>query len=126
MNSHVSQSGEHPENNRDVALHAAVYELYVALKHAKDLVRVSGSRPKAIRRRLAAIEGYVDTLYTEARMKETELNDLTRIAAEIRRAYDQLLKDTEVAYQDGWKAGWDEALAYVQEAQRYLAARSGE
>lgn len=94
-----------------IALHEAVQELYTAIQQTKPMVGEQRSRPKAILRQLDAIQAHLDTIYTEASLQEIMLHDMTSIAYELRRAYDELSNDAETAYQDGWQA----ALKHVLE-----------
>lgn len=101
--------------DRAVALHEAVYKLYTAIKETKQMVGEERSRPRAILRQLQVLEASLDTIYTEACVQIIGRIDMTKIAQELQRAHDQLLDETETAYQDGWQAGWDEALSQVIE-----------
>lgn len=87
---------------RSVALHVAVHEMFAALKEVKRTVGEQRSRPKAILRQLEALETRLEAIYIEACVQQITLGDMTEIARELQHAYDQLLSDTEVAYQDGW------------------------
>ncbi len=106
MNNESSQA-----NERAIALHTAVQETYAAIRQAKRMVGEQRSRPKAILRQLDAIQAQLDTIYTEASLQEMALHDMTLIAYELRRAYDELSNDVETAYQDGWQA----ALKHILE-----------
>jgi len=103
MNSNNAQANEGTEEERAVAFCVAAYEAYTAINDAKRLARSQRSRPKAILRKLEDIEAHLDTIYAEARLRQTALQAMTRIAQELRREYDQLLDDTETAYNDGFQ-----------------------
>ena len=97
-------------DDRAVAFIVAVYEAYTALRKAKRLVRAGRSRPKAMLRLLDDIEAHFDTVYAEDRLQQTALEDVTKIAHELRQSYDQLSATADAAYQEGYQDALKEVL----------------
>ena len=93
-----------------LALIQALKATYAAIKQARRMVRQQGSVPTGIIRQLNDIETRLDAVYTEAGLQEMALHDMTLIAQELQRAYDQLVNDAETAYQDGWQDALKQAL----------------
>jgi hypothetical protein len=96
--------------DRAVALAIALKQTYAAIHQTKRLVREQGSRPAGIIRQLNDIQAQLDAVYTETGLQEMALHDVTLIAQELRRAYDELVNDAETAYQSGWHDALKQAL----------------
>ncbi|MHB8627849.1 MAG: hypothetical protein ACYDBJ_23655 [Aggregatilineales bacterium] len=105
MSKNTSQPTE-----RGLRLHVAVHELYAAIQQTKRMVGEQHSRPKAILSQLETIETRLDAIYVETSLQQTALYDMTAIAQELRRAYDEVVSDAEMAYQDGWHDALKQAL----------------
>jgi len=110
MNIDNLQSQRGTEEERAVAFCVAAYEAYTAIKSAKRMVRAGRTRPKTLLRHLEDIEAHLDTIYAEARLRQTALNDMTQFAQELLWAHDQLLIDTKTAYEDGWRDALKEVI----------------
>ena len=105
MNTEPTQASDHA-----LALIQALKATYAAIKQTRRMVRQQGSVPTGIIRQLNDIETRLDAVYTEAGLQEMALHDMTLIAYELRRAYDELSHDAETAYQDGWQDALKQAL----------------
>ena len=106
----MSSDNSQRESDRAVAFTVAVYEAYTAIQKAKRMARAGRARPKAMLRLIEDFETHLDTIYTEAGLRQTALQDVAKITQELGQAYDQVVNDAETAYGDGWQAGWEEAL----------------
>ena len=98
-------------NDRAVAFIVPVNEAYTAIRKAKHMItKVGRSRPKAMLRLLVDFEAHFDTVYAEDRLWQTALEDMTKIAYELRQAYDQLSSSSDAAYQEGYQDALKEVL----------------
>src|SRR5579863_1165687 len=98
-------------HDRMVAFTVAVYEVYTAIQRAKRMAAGSGHiRSKALLRLIEDIETHVDTIYTEAGLRQTAVEDITRITHELRQSYDQLSAFADTAYHAGYQDALKEIL----------------
>ena len=96
--------------DRGLALALAFKHTYAAIRQTKRLIREQGSRPTGLLKQIDDIQTLLDAVFTEARLQRVALHDMTQIALELRRAYDELSRDAETAYQDGWQDALKQAL----------------